>query len=77
MQNARQVLPDQVRKVFLENLTTLNVKFSASRLNLFTPNKLTQIKVNETTKMKQKASMTDLIHENDATVKNVKRCQPI
>ena len=64
-------------KFFLGNLTTLNIKFLASSLNLFGPNKLTQIKVNEATKMKQKTSMTDLIHKNDATVKNVKRCQPI
>ena len=27
--------------------------------------------------MKQKSSMTDGVHKNRATVKNVKRCQPV
>ena len=38
---------------------------------------LTQITVLEVTKMKQKSSMTDGVHKNGATVKNVKRCQPV
>ena len=33
---------------------------------------LAQITVLETTKMKQKSSMTDEVHKNGATVKNVK-----
>ena len=37
--------------------------------------KLTQITVLESTKMKQKSSMTNGVHKNGATVKNVKRCQ--
>ena len=39
--------------------------------------KLTQITVLESTKMKQKSSMTNGVHKNGATVKNVKRCQPV
>ena len=39
--------------------------------------KLAQITVLEETKMKQKSSMTDGVHKNSPTVKNVKRCQPV
>ena len=35
-----------------------------------------QITVLEVTKIKQKSSMTDGVHNNGPTVKNVKRCQP-
>ena len=40
-------------------------------------NELAQITVLEATKMKQKSSMTNGVHKNGATVKNVKRCQPV
>ena len=39
--------------------------------------KLAQITVSEASKMKQKSSVTDGVHQNDATVKNVKRYQPV
>ena len=38
---------------------------------------LAQITVLEATKMKQKSSMTDGAHKNGATVKNMKRGQPV
>ena len=44
---------------------------------LCAPTKLTQITALEATKMKQKSSMTDGVHQNDAPVKNVKRYQPV
>ena len=37
----------------------------------------TQITVLKATKMKQKSSMNDGVQKNGATVKNVKRCQPV
>ena len=40
------------------------------------PTKLAQITVLEASKMKYKSSMTDGVHQNGATVKNVKRYQP-
>ena len=39
--------------------------------------KLTQITGLEATKMKQRSSMTDGAHKNGATVKNLKRGQPV
>ena len=40
-------------------------------------NELAQITVLEATKMKQKSSMTDGVHKNVATVKNMKIYQPV
>ena len=67
----------KVWKVSLENTTTWKIKSSTSSLDLCAPTKLAQITVLEATKMKQKSSMTDGVHKNGATVKNVKRCQPV
>ena len=39
--------------------------------------KLAQITVLEVSKMKQKSSVTDGVCQNGATVKNVKRYQPV
>ena len=39
--------------------------------------KLTQITVLEASKMKQKSFVNDGVHLNEATVKNVKRYQPV
>ena len=36
-----------------------------------------QITVLKVTKMKQKSSMNDGVQKNGATLKNVKRCQPV
>ena len=51
----------KVWKVSLENTTTWKTKSSTYSLDLCVPNKLAQITV----------------HKNGATVKNVKRCQPV
>ena len=67
----------KVWKVSLENTTMWKIKSWTFNLNLCAPNKLVQITVLEATKMKQKSSMTDDVHKNGATVKNVKRCQPV
>ena len=44
---------------------------------LCAPTKLAQITALEAIKMKQKSSMTDGVHQNGASVKNVKRYQPV
>ena len=67
----------KVWKLSLENTTTWKIKSSTFSLNLSAANKLAQITVLEATKMKQKSSMTDEVHKNGATVKNMKRCQPV
>ena len=67
----------EVWKVSLENATTWKIKSSTSSLDLCVPTKLAQITVLEASKMKQKSSMTDGVHQNGATGKNVKRYQPV
>ena len=64
----------KVWKVSLENTRTWKIKSSTSSLNLCAPNKFAQITVLEATEM---ISMVDGVHKNGATVKNVKRCQPV
>ena len=59
----------KVWKVSLENTTTWKIKSSTSSLDLCAPTKLAQITVLEATKMKQKSSMTDGVHQNGATEK--------
>ena len=44
---------------------------------LCAPTKLAQITALEATKMKQKSSMTNGVHQNGAPVKNMKRYQPV
>ena len=67
----------KVWKVSLENTTTWKIKSSTSILDLCAPTNLAQITVLEATEMKQKSSMTDGVRQNGATVKNVKRYQPV
>ena len=67
----------KVWKVSLENTATWKLKSSTSSLDLCVPTKLAQITVLEVSKMKQKSSMTDGVHQNGATVENVKRYQPV
>ena len=67
----------RVRKVSLKNTATRKIKSLTSSLDLCVPTKLAQITVLEASKMKQKSSMTDRVHQNRATVKNVKRYQPV
>ena len=52
------------------------MKSSTYSLELCAPTKLAQITVLEASKMKHKSSMTDGVHQNGATVKNVERYQP-
>ena len=67
----------KVWKVSVENTTTWKIKSSTSSVDLYAPTKLAQITVLEATKMKQKSSVTNGVHKNGPTVKNVKRCQPV
>ena len=67
----------KVWKVSLENTATWKIKSSTSSLDLCVPTKLAQTTVLEASKMKQKSSVTDGLHQNGATVKNVKRYQPV
>ena len=46
-------------------------------MDLCVRTKLAQITVLEASKMKQKSSVTDGLHQNGAAVKNVKRYQPV
>ena len=67
----------KVWEVSLENTTTWKIKSSTSSLDLLAPTKFAQIAaVLVASKMKQKSSMTDGVHQNGATGKNVKRYQP-
>ena len=69
LQNTKQEFPGKVWKVSLENTTTWKIKSLTSSLDLCVPAKLTQITVLEKSKMKQKSSMTDGVHQNGATEK--------
>ena len=59
----------KVWKVSLENTTTWKLKSSTSSLYQCVPTKLAQITVLEVSKMKQKSSMTEGVHQNGATEK--------
>ena len=67
----------KVWKVSLENITTWKIKSSTSSLDLCAPTKFAQIAVLVVSKMKQKSSMTDGVHQNGATGKNMNRYQPV
>ena len=67
----------KVWKVSLENTTTWKTKSLTFSLDLCAPTKFTQIAVLVASKMEQKSSMTDGVHQNGATGKNVKRYQPV
>ena len=60
----------KIWKVSLENTTTWKIKPSTSSLDLCAPAKLTQITVLEASKMKQKSSMTDGVHQNGVQAVN-------
>ena len=66
----------RVWKVSLKNTTTWKIKSSTLSLDLCAPTKLAQISVGSE-QDKHKPSMTDGVHQNGATVKNVKRYQPV
>ena len=67
----------KVWKVSLKNTTTWKIKSPTSSLDLCVRTKFTQITVLEASNMKQKSSVTDGVRQNGATVKNVKRYQPV
>ena len=67
----------KVWKVSLDNTTGWKIKSSTSSLDLCVPTKFARITVLKASKMKQKSSMTDGVHQNGATVNIVKRYQPI
>ena len=79
LQNTKHEFPCQSLESFsgeyykMEN-KILNFRFG---LVLCAPTKLAQITALEVTKMKQKSSMADGVHQNDAPVKIVKRYQPV
>ena len=77
LRNAKQEFPCQIWKVSPENTTTWKIKSSTSSLDLCAPTKFPQIAVLVASKMKQKSSMSDGVHQNGATGKNVKRYQPV
>ena len=52
-------------------------KILNSSLDLCVPTKLNQITALEASTMKQESSVTDGVHQNSATMKNVKRYQPV
>ena len=62
---------------FLWSTTTWKIKSSTSSLDLCVPTKFAQIAVLVGSKTKQKCSMTDGVHQNGATGKNMKRYQPV
>ena len=76
-QNQEKNFNAKVWNVSLENTTIWKIKSSTSSLDLCAPTKFAQIAVLVASKMKQKSSMTDGVHQNGATVKIVKRYQPV
>ena len=73
LRKAKQEFPYQSLESFSGENYNMEKKSSTSSLNLCAPNKLAQITVLEATKMKQKSIMTDGVHKNGATLKNVKK----
>ena len=67
----------KVWKVSLENTAKWKIKSSSSNLDLCAPTKFAQIAVLVASKTKQKSSMTDGVHQNGATGKNMKRYEPV
>ena len=59
----------KVWKVSLENTKTWKIKSLTSSLDLCVPTKLAQVTVLEASKVKQKSSMNDGVHQNCATEK--------
>ena len=77
LRNAKQEFPCQSLKSFSENIATWKIKSSTSSVDLCAPTKFAQIAVLVASKMKQKSSMTDGVHQHGATGENVKRYQPV
>ena len=79
LRNAKQEFPCQSVESFFGEYYNIENKILDFRFGpvLWAPTKLAQITALEATKMKQKSSMTDRVHQNGAPVKNVKRYQPV
>ena len=78
LRNAKQEFPCQSSESFSEEYYNmenkiLDFQFGPVYANQTRPN----YSVGSESKMKQKSSMTDGVHQNVATVKNVKRYQPV
>ena len=65
LQNAKQEVP-------LENTTTWKIKFLTSSLDLCVLIKLAKITMLEASKLKQKSSVTDRVHQNGAEFHPIK-----
>ena len=79
LRKAKQEFSCQSLESFSEEYYNMENKILNFRFGsvLCAPIKLAQITTFEATKMKQKSSMTDGVHQNGAPVKNVKRHQPV
>ena len=79
LRNAKQEFPCQSLESFSGEYYNMENKILDFRFGpvLCAPTKLAQITALEATKMKQKSSMTDGVHQNGAPVNNVKRYQPV
>ena len=79
LRNAKQEFPCQSFENFSGECYNMENKILGFRFGpvLCASTKLAQITALEATKMKQKSSMTDGVHQNGAPVKNVKRYQPV
>ena len=80
LRNAKQEFSCQSLESFIGEYYNMENKIRDFRFKpvLCAPTKLVQITALEATKMKQKSSMTDGVHQqNGAPVKNMKRYQPV
>ena len=79
MRNAKQEFPCQSLESFSGEYYNMENKILDFWFGpvLCAPTKLAQITALEATKMKQKSSLTNGVHQNGAPVKNVKRYQPV
>ena len=79
LRNAKQEFQCQSLESFSGEYYKMENKIPDFRFGavLCAPTKLAQITALEATKMKQKSSMTDGVHQNCAPVKNVKRYKPV
>ena len=77
LRNAKQEFPCQSLESFSEEYCNMENKILDFQFGPLCTNQTRPITVLEGSKMKQKSSITDGIHKNGATVKNVKRYQPV
>ena len=77
LQNAKQEFPYQSLESFSGEYYNTESKILDFQFGPVCANQIHPIAVLVASKMKQKSSMTDEIHQNGATGKNVKRYQPV